>query len=80
MTATLSQRLVVDALLVDCKRVLHLLQLSHQDCLCADLMKHMEAVERAFKEPSNVIRIGDHDIEFRRKQAAVASEMERRDV
>lgn len=76
MTATNDQCLAVSALLVDCKKALPLLHLSHQDILCEDMMKHMEKVEAAFA--SNVIRIGDHDIEFRRKQAAVADAMEER--
>lgn len=53
------QQAAISALLVDCKKAIPILP----GRLSEDLMKHMEAVERAFKEPSNVIRIGDHQPE-----------------
>lgn len=75
MTATNDQCLAVSALLVDCKKALPILP----GRLSEDLMKHMEAVERAFKEPSNVIQIGDHLPEkanYAAVQDAVQSAME----
>lgn len=71
MTRDTTQRLAVSALLADCKNALPILFM-YRDQLCADMEKHIRAVEDAFGigwGPPRLVQVGDAPAEVANYEA-----------